>query len=366
MIQPRATCLLIGETGVGKSQFGNRYLQQDVFATGGGAAAVTRSTRAHSANLAGQTRWVIDTEGHADGTSLSADQIQDIAGFLQRSELGMNGICIVLNVSSYRFSQGPRDVVQWSYNSFGTPEFLGHVSLLFTHCSDTIPESSRVTKRTEFRQSVEDFLQVVSGEARVPQIPVFFIDSLARGSAETERNLMQFHEWLVHRTPLPTRNVRAVPLRETIETEDARKVLVGYRYEGAPSDQSRFAIYEDRDRYKLTPHNGDPVRYSEWRVLRHWEEAAGHQTIVTMSKTHETEHKSVDHHGRHSMFGFSSRNHTHYSIYRRRWTEQWTVTTDFDRNVTATQPSQVGQTAEWQVNAGREHGWTKAYTRVIS
>jgi hypothetical protein len=95
------------------------------------------------------------------------------------------------------------------------------------------------------------------------------------------------------------------------------------------------------------------------------DEEAGHQTTVTHSSTHEIEWKEVVHHDGHSLSGFSSRRHTHYAIKRQRWIEQWEVTTDFDGNVTETEPQQVGEVRSWTCDSGREHGWSDVYERVI-
>jgi hypothetical protein len=205
----------------------------------------------------------------------------------------------------------------------------------------------------------------VPGGATVPSIPIFFVDSLNHESAETERNLTQFHGWVLSREPLPTENIRAVELRDEIETETDTKVFVHYRYSGPPEDQRRYAVYEDRERQRVTPHNGDPVRYGEWTVTRHWEEDAGHQTIRTESIQHEIEVKEVDHHCAHSMFGFSSSDHTHYSIKRKTWEEQRTITTHFDGSTTATQPVKVGYDRWTTIASGREGGFTRPYERTI-
>jgi hypothetical protein len=243
---------------------------------------------------------------------------------------------------------------------------LNHICIVFTCCYDGIARPNRSRKETEYRKCVQDFLREVSGVATIPSIPIFFVDSLDQESVETKENMIQFHGWVVSRQPLPTANVRAVELRDKIEVEERTRVFVGYQYSGPPEDQYRYAIYEDRERQKVTPHNGDPVRYSEWKVNRQWEESAGHQRIVTESIPHEVEVKEVDHHDGHSWSGFSSRAHTHYSIKRKSWAEQRTVTTSFDGTVTRGRPVQVGQVSWRTIASDRERGWSDPYERVIT
>jgi hypothetical protein len=157
--------------------------------------------------------------------------------------------------------------------------------------------------------------------------------------------------------------MQAVPLRDKIEQESQQKVFVGYRY--SVDNQYRFAKYQARVRDKVIPCNGKPPRYGQWRVTREWEENAGHQTIVTPLATHEDEEKKVIHHSSHAWGGLSSHNHTHFEIFRHRWDEQWTVTTDFDGNVTKTPPERVGQVATRRISQDRERGWTSGYRRRL-
>jgi hypothetical protein len=361
------TCVLIGDTGSGKSEFGNRYLNSSPFESGDTPEPVTLEPKVGSTVIDGFTRYVIDTEGHADGNSVSSTQIQKLAKFLKGWKKGVNGVCVVLNGQHDRFSQGIKDTLRWSYNTFGTPEVLNNICIIFTRCYAGIRNPNRERKRTDYCRCVRTFLSEVSGQeiGRIPEIPVFFVDSLGEDDLETERNFVQFHGWLVSREALSTKLVRAVDLRDRIEEETNDRFFVEYRYDGPAKDQYRYAVYESRKREKVTPYNGDPVRYGEWKVIDTWEEEAGHQKIVTRSLTHEIEWKEVEHHRGHSMSGFSRRAHTHYSIKRKKWQEQWTVTTDFDGNVTETEPKQVGEVSTQTVSSDRERGWTEAYERVI-
>jgi hypothetical protein len=310
---------------------------------------------------------VIDTEGHADGNSVSSQQIQKLAVFLKTWTKGVNGVCVVLNGQHDRFSQGIKDTLRWSYNTFGTPEVLNNICIIFTRCYAGVRNPNRERKQTDYRRSVQKFLSEISGQPveSIPAIPVFFVDSLGEDDPETDRNFVQFHGWLMSREALSTKLVRAVDLHDRIEEEIEERHFREYRYEGPPKDQYRFAIYESRKRQKVTPYNGDPIRYSNWEVTNTTEEEAGHQTIVNHALTHEIEWKEVDHHSAHSMGGFSSRRHTHYSIMRKKWQEQWTVTTDFEGNVTETEPRQAGEVNTWTQDSGRERGWTDGYERVI-
>jgi predicted GTPase len=362
---PKVTVLLVGTTGDGKSAFANRYLEEEAFETNDSPDPVTLEPQARSSRVDDVVRQVIDTEGHADGNSISSQQIQKLAAFVRDWRDGVNGIAVVLNGQADRFSQGAKDTLRWVYNTFGTPEVLSHICIIFTRCYDSVRQPNRPRKTTEYRQRVQTFLAEVSGLADVPVIPVYFVDSLDWNSQQTQDNMVQFHGWLVSRPALATRNVKAVALRDKVEQETEEGVFVSYRYEGKPKDQLRFAKFQARVREKITPYNGDPPRYGEWRTTDEWEEEAGRQKIETFSVVHEEEEKIVEHHAGHSFSGFSSRAHTHFRIERHRWQEQWTRTTDFDGNVTETEPVQVGEVSTQVVANDRERGHTQPYRRVI-
>jgi hypothetical protein len=359
----REVCVaLTGDTGTGKSSFGNAYLGNCVFEESDSPDPVTLETTAQSAMINGLRRWVIDTQGLADGQNISAEQIQNMALFLKDWRRGVNGIAIVLNGQHDRFSQGIQDVIRFVYNAFGTPDILSHMCIIFTHCYEVMPNRpNRERKRTEYAQRVQAFLSRVSGRQDVPQIPVFFVDSCDLASPETIENLIQFHGWLTSKDPLDTRSFQAVNLHNRLEDETETGVFVGYDIEG---DQ-RFERYIDCTRQQIIPYNGDEVRYSAWRTTRAYRIPAGQPTHKTLSRNRVQEVRKVEHHPDHSFFGFSSRDHTHWSIWRREWTEESDVIIDFDGKQIVTPWRQVGGVREWEVCKGRDHGYTSGWVNDI-
>jgi hypothetical protein len=191
------TCLVIGDTGVGKSEFGNRYLRAKLSKANDSPYPVALDPATQSTVIDGMTRYVIDTEGHCDGNSASSEQIQQLTDFLKQWKLGVNAVCIALNGHDFRFSQGVKDTLRWADNSFGTPDVLNHMCIVYTHCCDGATRPNCQRRETDYRQCVQQFLRDVSNNATVPFIPFFFVDSLSYESAETERNLTQFHAWVM-------------------------------------------------------------------------------------------------------------------------------------------------------------------------
>jgi hypothetical protein len=150
-------------------------------------------------------------------------------------------------------------------------------------------------------------------------------------------------------------------LHDRIEDETETHVFVSYEIEG----DRRFGKYIDRQRQKITPYNGDAVRYSKWETTRAYREPAGQRSHETQSRTKTQEVRKVEHHNGHSTDGFGRKAHTHWTIVRRQWTEESDVITDFDGKQTVTPWRQTGSASEREISSGREHGWTDGWVKDI-
>lgn len=192
------------------------------------------------------------------------------------------------------------------------------------------------------------------------EITIRLVDGPKFKNAQGQGNVLEINEWMMNKNMLLNHQELGVSVESTVEEETESGVFQGYRYEGPANDQYRYAVYEDRKREKMIPQNGDPIQYSEWVVTRTWEEAAGHQTIETRSRQRLHEKKTCDHHTN----GWFRAKHTHYVIIRTWWTEQWTVTTDFDGRVTETTPVEVGGRS-YSREAGVQDGWWPPHSSMI-
>lgn len=82
---------------MGKSSFGNMYLQDNVFEANDSTESVTQEAIAKSKVIDNCTRWVTDTEGLNDGESINSIQIQNFAKLMRNYERGVNAVVAVLN-----------------------------------------------------------------------------------------------------------------------------------------------------------------------------------------------------------------------------------------------------------------------------
>jgi hypothetical protein len=355
--------LAIGDTGVGKSCFLNRWLEEEAFEASDSPDPVTLAPETAERDMGSLRRVAIDTQGLADGQTIEAEQITQLATFLQAWMRGVHAVVIVLNGQFDRFSQGVQDTLAFAYNAFGNREILSNICIAFSKCYAVLPYSpNRDRKRTEYRQRVQDHLRRISGVDSAPEIPVFFGDWLEVGgdpNSETNRTMVQFLGWASSRTPVSTQSFSSsVRLGETVSQEEQMRVPQGHSVRG----DCRYAQFVDRVREVITPNNGNPVRYGEWNVIRQYEELDGRRTVRIMRKVHRQRRREVDRHGAHSMFGFSSRDHTHWTIVERAWDEVWDEETDFD-GVTTKVRHRTENDRTLSVYSGEERGWTDGYVQ---
>lgn len=417
------TVCLIGETGMGKSSFGNLYLEDSVFEVSDSIYPVSMKPTAQSRKISGYKRWVIDTEGLNDGISLNSAQIQTFAKFMAKYERGVNGVAIIINGQLDRFSQGLKEIIKFTYNSFATDEILSHMCIVFTKCYvGTIP--NRQKKQSKYTNLVRKYLSEISGLPlqQIPEIPIFFVDCYyEQDDTETVKNMTLFHGWICSRDALDTENFREAYYREDRVLERRKHVSVGFETRG----DIKYELFEDQERIKIVPNNKDPIRYTEWECIDEYEEPVEKVTyqikndvdlgyeisknqkirykvyvdqerkIVRNLRTgkiiektpwynisdkrkvesgrasekikrryRKFEIKEVEHHHGHGFFG--GNDHTHYKFLLRMYQEQRTIKTDYDGNKTYSDWLIVpGSESIRQVGGEEEGGWTSGYEREI-
>ena len=133
-------------------------------------------------------------------------------------------------------------------------------------------------------------------------------------------------------------------------------------------DNVRFMEYVDQERTIVTNLRTNQVEsVGPWIDVNSWKEERGRKTTVVLSRKVTQEEKSVSHHGAHSMFGFSSHDHTHYNVYSISYIEESTQTTDYDGAVSQTGwTMRPGTYSKRLSHDGRERGFTSGYTRIVN
>jgi predicted GTPase len=270
----RLTLAAIGQTGAGKSELLNAYLQKTAFEVNDDPDSCTMITSAAENVVLGIRRTAIDTQGIDDTQGVDAEHVQQMVSFLKVWKHGVNAFAIVINVHADRFDQGTQKLIKLIHQFFNNPRFWDQVCIVFTMCYSYATINKEV-KRTRYRDEVLKLVRGCQGAAATqPQLPVFFVDSPEwRKDRNTRDELTALHAFICRMDPLPTHAVVAPDVRYLrIEPETRTNVLVNTEIVGDENEgQERIQTYEDQKREKRTAYDGQTITYSEWTGTRRWE-----------------------------------------------------------------------------------------------
>ena len=286
------TVLVISETGIGKSQLGNAFLQKDLFEVSSRPDSCTFKTSAHSNVIDGITRNFIDTQGLQSSDGKNAPYIQQMIQFLKEWKHGVNAFFILLNVTLPRFDERIQLLITIINDFFNNPDFWNHTGIIFTNCYKG--RFDRNVKQNEYRQKVIDYIKKLQGCSRInPQMPCFFVDSpYWKEDVDTQRELIRIFEFAHKMNPVPTQQLNVVrPDFKSRELITENRVLVSSKLVGSGASQVRINNYEDRVYYKQTDWKNN-VTYSAKEVKRAYNETK--RSTVNVEKkvfvdgTHDT------------------------------------------------------------------------------
>jgi hypothetical protein len=250
----RVTLAVIGQTGAGKSQFLNGYLQTNCFQACADANSVTLLTSSNENLIRDKKtgiqclRTAIDTQGLDDTTGVDAAHVQQMVEFLKNWRHGVNAFAIIINGQHDRFDGGTQKLVTLINNFFNNPTFWNHVCIVFTKCYAGCDEINKEGKETQYRQLVLNLIQKRQGGQvkNPPPLPVFFVDSKKYDSdPETKNQYALLHGFICGLDPLSTQHV-VVPnvTYMKVEKETRRNQLVSTQSDG----NKRIRRYEDQER----------------------------------------------------------------------------------------------------------------------
>jgi GTPase SAR1 family protein len=283
--ESKCVILVIGQTGAGKSEFGNGYLKDNTaFKADDSPDAVTFLTSAKERMIDGNKRICIDTQGLDDTQGVDAAHVQQMIRFLREWQKGVNAIAIIINGQAPRFNAGTQKIIKVIHNFFNNPHFWNHVCLIFTKNYKDHPINRRQVE-DEYQRKVKEVVSECIGEGGFKQLfPVFLVDSKDINETSTKNELAAFHAWAVGLPSLPTQNVIAPDVNfMRIEEEKRYDILVSENIVQI-NDVSRCKtlVYENQRREKKTSYNGI-ITYSDW-------ERVGESKIVSQYEKTEIEY----------------------------------------------------------------------------
>jgi hypothetical protein len=286
----RVTLTVIGQTGAGKSQFLNGYLQANCFQACADPEAVTLVTSSNESLIRDEKtgiqclRTAIDTQGLDDTRGVDAAHVQQMVEFLKAWRHGVNAFALVINGQHDRFDGGTQKLVKLINTFFNNPTFWNHVCIVFTKCYAGCDEIDKEVKETKYRKLVLKLICECQGGqiTNPPLLPVFFVDSKKYNiDRETKDQYALLHAFICGLDPLPTQRV-VVPNVSylKIEKETRQNQLVNTRITG----ETRIQTYEDQEREKRTGFDGRTITYSEWKAIR-TREKQDKSSVRTETKT---------------------------------------------------------------------------------
>lgn len=256
-------CILIGETGTGKSSFGNFLLGiEDAFKVSEDPKSCTTETIRKISRLDPEI-GVVDTPGLQDSKGRDKIHYEQMLKIIKQMK-NLNFILIVFNYTCPRLTPSIQYMIKFLCNVF-PKNFAHHVGIVFTHYDHEYQIKINKKKKKDPRENKQEFIKEImelisqtTNEELFLGPPVYYLDSYIEddNSKEELNRLIAFAKNLQ-----PIEDIRECNLKYKKE-EDEFKTNTYDRVEG----DYIYTYTEKLTRKKYTDYNGE-VKHSEWKIL---------------------------------------------------------------------------------------------------
>lgn len=206
----KVAIMAIGETGAGKSQLGNAFLQmENSFPTNNNFINCAKAYMKHN-TIDGITRYFIDTQGVDSNDEFEKEYSQELISFLKNLEFGINAFFIVINAQNPRFNNEIQKKIKLLYDFYKEPKFLQQIGIIFTKCYPGHFEKEML--ETKYREEVLNYINNFPANDSInPQLPSFFVDSIAWDTdMSTKYEFVKILDFAQKNTPLSAKKIKKI------------------------------------------------------------------------------------------------------------------------------------------------------------
>ena len=256
--------ILIGETGSGKSSFGNFALGiQDAFKVSEDPRSCTTET-IRKISLLDKEIGIVDTPGLQDSQGRDKIHYEQMLKIIKEMK-DLNFILLVFNYTCPRFTTSIQFMIKFLCNVF-PKNFAQHVGIVFTHYDHEyqirINKKKKKDPREERKEFIREIMELISqttNEELFLGPPVYYLDSYVEDdNSKNELNrLISFAKNLK-----PIEDIRQCKLQYKKEEEEFNTRT----YDKVEGDYI-VTYTESLKRIKRTDYN-NKVTHTEWEILR--------------------------------------------------------------------------------------------------
>jgi len=262
----KASLILIGETGNGKSSLGNFILKKNVFPVSDNPESETKITRGeHGGNNVTDDIFVIDTPGLMDAEGTDKEHLIQMVDYI-KSNPGLQGIVIVFNFHQPKLPMNIKTLIKLLCNVFPRADFWRHVALVWTKYYYYLPPKLKEKNKiciNKFMPKILDLVKETHGDLSINSFPTFFVDSDPENVDEfTNEEISRLIAWVHTLDPINVGLVKAADpvIKETSEETDIRviKDIVG---------NVEYIKKEYYKRNKQVYYDGN-ISYTDWEKYK--------------------------------------------------------------------------------------------------
>lgn len=195
--------IILGETGVGKSNFGNFLIKDNKFEISPSPNSMTLNVQQ------GESKEIIvlDTPGVNDTSTDENIEEKHLIEITKafKDEKNLNTILILLNYQTPRLSRNLKIMIKLFCSVFKISFFLKHLGIVFTRCfsEDGIPDDEELNqKRIEWDREIKKIIKnsLINEQLTEDKIQYFFVNLNPKKKVldkKTEEEMIRCKLWIV-------------------------------------------------------------------------------------------------------------------------------------------------------------------------